>query len=154
MSAELQDYIINIQHSLNKEWRTSAWVKIDQSRIDAFADVTEDWQYIHVDPDHAANGMFGSTIAHGFLTLSLLTKLFSDFTPKLTTGQALLNYGFENVRFLSPVKVNARLRGQFTPIECIERRPGQWRLVFKSTIEIENESRPALVAEWIFLVST
>lgn len=154
MSTALQTYINKIQNSINQEIGISDWLQIEQSQIDAFADVTEDWQYIHVDPDRAANGPFGATIAHGFLTLSMLTKFFSKFNPELTSEQALLNYGFEKVRFLSPVTVGEKLRGRFVPLECVERSPGQWKLVLQATIEIEGKQRPALVAEWIFVIST
>ena len=127
---------------------TSDWFLIDQDRIDHFADTTEDHQFIHVDPEAAKATPFGGTIAHGFLTLSMLAPFMSGFDkPEV---QMSVNYGFNKVRFLSPVKSGKRIRGHFKLLELVEKRPGQWQQTVEVTVEIEGEDKPALLAEWIF----
>jgi acyl dehydratase len=127
---------------------TSDWVLIDQDRIDHFADTTEDHQFIHVDREAAKATPFGQTIAHGFLTLSMMPHLMSALDkPKVEMS---VNYGFNKVRFLSPVKSGKRIRGHFKLLELIEKRPGQWQQTVEVTVEIEGEEKPALLAEWIF----
>ena len=128
---------------------TSDWVLIDQARIDAFADCTEDHQFIHVDPEAAKATPFGQTIAHGFLTASMLPRLMEKSVEKPVVKMSV-NYGFNKLRFLSPVKSGKRIRGQFKLLEMIEKRPGQWQQTVEATIEIEGEDKPALMAEWIF----
>lgn len=128
---------------------TSDWFVIDQERINHFADTTEDHQFIHVDLEAAKATPFGGTIAHGFLTLSMLAPLMENACPKLDV-QMSVNYGFNKVRFLSPVKSGKRIRGQFKLLEMVEKRPGQWQQTVEATIEIEGEDKPALLAEWIF----
>jgi acyl dehydratase len=128
---------------------TSDWYLIDQARIDKFADTTEDHQFIHVDPEAAKATPFGQTIAHGFLTASMLAPMMSGLDkPEV---QMSVNYGFNKVRFLSPVKSGKRIRGHFKLIELVEKRPGQWQQTVEATIEIEGEDKPALLAEWIFM---
>lgn len=134
-----------------KELEPSGWLLVDQARIDQFADATNDRQFIHIDPDRAATTPFGSTIAHGFLTLSLLSYLMGQHMP-IPYGTTMgINYGSNKVRFLQPVKVNSRVRAR-TRIDSISERAGHQFLV-KSTVsvEIENESRPALIAEILSL---
>ena len=127
---------------------TSDWYTIDQDRIDRFADTTEDHQFIHVDPEAAKATPFGGTIAHGFLTLSMLAAFMSELEkPRV---QMSVNYGFNKVRFLVPVKSGKRIRGHFKLLELAEKRPGQWQQTVEATVEIEGEDKPALVAEWIF----
>ena len=116
--------------------------------IDRFAEATEDFQYIHVDVEAAKATPFGQTIAHGFLTLSMMPAMMKDF-PKPETRMGV-NYGFNKVRFLSPVKSGKRVRGQFKLLELVEKRPGQWQQTVEVTIEIEGEDKPALICEWIF----
>lgn len=128
---------------------SSGWFLLDQTRIDHFADTTEDRQFIHVDPQAAKATPFGGTIAHGFLTLSMLAAMM-DATEKPDV-QMTVNYGFNKVRFLSPVKSGKRVRGHFKLLELEEKRPGQWQQVVEVTVEIEGEEKPALIAEWIFM---
>lgn len=126
----------------------SDWYLIDQARIDKFADTTEDHQFIHVDPEAAKATPFGQTIAHGFLTASMLAPMMAGLDkPDVKMS---VNYGFNKVRFLSPVKSGKRIRGHFKLLELAEKRPGQWQQTVEATIEIEGEQKPALLAEWIF----
>ncbi len=127
----------------------SRWFEIDQSRIDRFADTTEDHQFIHVDPEAAKDTPFGQTIAHGFLTVSMLAPMMSELDkPEVKMS---VNYGFNKLRFLAPVKSGKRIRGHFKLIELVEKRPGQWQQTVEATIEIDGEDKPALLAEWIFM---
>ncbi len=131
----------------------SSWLSVDQDRVNAFADVTGDHQFIHVDPERAARETpFGGPIAHGFLTLSLLSQFAGEALPPFPEKAIGINYGFEKVRFLKPVKVGARIRGRFTLADAAERRPGQIQVVQDSAVEIEGEDTPALSAQWISLV--
>ena len=129
----------------------SDWVEVTQAMIDKFADATGDHQFIHVDPDMARMTPFGGTIAHGFLTLSLMPLLSSKVAdaPKLEGVKMGVNYGGNKVRFLTPVRSGSKVRGRFKLIEFDEKRPGQWQQTNEVTIEIEGESKPALIAEWI-----
>jgi acyl dehydratase len=129
----------------------SDWFLVDQRRIDAFADVTLDHQFVHVDVERARATPFGGTIAHGFLTLSLLVHLCLPFIPTLANRQLLVNYGFDKVRFAAPVKVGKRIRAVGTLGEIAERKPGNVILRIDVTVEIEGEAKPALVAEWLSL---
>lgn len=128
---------------------TSDWFLIDQERIDRFADTTEDRQFIHVDPEAAKATPFRGTIAHGFLTLSMLAPLMASAVDKPVVRMSV-NYGFNKVRFLSPVRSGKRIRGHFKLLELDEKRPGQWQQTVEVTVEIEGEDKPALLAEWIF----
>lgn len=128
---------------------TSKWFVIDQSRIDRFADVTEDWQYIHVDPEKAKQTPFGTTIAHGFLTLSMLSAMVYDGGPQVDGVVMGVNYGFDKVRFVSPVKEGARVRAVFTLTDVTEKGPNEIQTTLGVTVEIEGEQKPALVAEWL-----
>lgn len=128
---------------------TSRWFTIDQSRIDAFADITEDHQFIHIDPELAAQTPFGTTIAHGFLTLSMLSAMMYDGAPDIEGAKMGINYGFDKIRFLSPVKSGARVRAHFTLTDLREGRANEWTQVWDVSIEIEGSDRPALAAVWI-----
>jgi acyl dehydratase len=139
----------DMQARIGEDIGTSAWFALDQSRINAFANCTEDHQYIHVNPDLAKDSPFGTTIAHGFLTLSMLAPLMESALEKLEV-QMSVNYGFDKVRFLAPVKSGKRIRGHFKLLELAEKRPGQWQQKVEVTVEIEDETKPALLAEWIF----
>ena len=132
----------------------SPWILVDQESIDTFADVTGDHQFIHVDPEAAARTPFGGTVAHGFLTLSLLSQMAASvmFVPE--TLRMAVNYGFDKVRFIAPVRSGKRVRGRFTLARMEEKRPGQWQFVHDVTVEIEDEDKPALTAEWIGLIFT
>lgn len=138
--AELAQYV-------GKELGRSEWLTIDQERINLFAEATGDFQYIHVDPVKAAKTPFGSTIAHGFLTLSLIPKLMEDILVLPEGLKMVVNYGLDSVRFIQPVKVNARVRLKVDLSEAIEKKPGQWLLKATTTLEIEGEDKPAYIAE-------
>jgi acyl dehydratase len=127
------------------------WLTIDQTRIDQFADCTEDRQFIHVDPAAAAKTPFGGTVAHGFLTLSLITRLCESCMP-LPEGLLMgVNYGCDRLRFINPVPAGSRVRALLDVLSVDRRRPGQLLLKFGITIEIENAPGPALHAEWLSL---
>ena len=128
---------------------TSNWHLLDQNRINQFAAVTHDEQFIHTDPEKAATTAFGSTIAHGFLTLALLPAMGGDVIPKLDGHVMSVNYGFEKLRFLSPVPAGSRVRGHFTLSSLEVRKPGEATLLWEVTIEIDGKEKPAIYAEWI-----
>lgn len=128
---------------------TSDWYLLDQDRINQFAAVTLDEQFIHTDPEKAATTPFGSTIAHGFLTLALLPAMGGDVIPKLDGHVMSVNYGFEKLRFLSPVSAGSRVRGHFTLSSLDVRKPGEVTLLWEVTIEIDGKEKPALYAEWL-----
>jgi acyl dehydratase len=127
---------------------TSDWFQLGQDRINQFADVTEDRQFIHIDPVRASDSPFGGTIAHGMLTLSMIVHLCDNFAPSVEGVRMVINYGFDRVRFAAPVKVDGRIRAVATLID-VKERSGQMLVKAKVTIEIEGESKPALVAEWL-----
>ena len=128
----------------------SDWLLVSQEMIDQFAEATKDHQYIHVDPERARQSPFGGTIAHGFLTLSLLPHLCADARGDIVPdGATEINYGSNKLRFLAPVRSGKRVRGRFKPLEIVEKRPGQIQLTTEATVEIEGESKPALICEWI-----
>ncbi|MFT6696618.1 MAG: acyl dehydratase [Paracoccaceae bacterium] len=130
----------------------SAWMTIGQDRIDAFAGVTEDHQFIHVDVELAASeSPFGGTIAHGFLTLSLLSHLSSQVFPSIRGKAMTFNYGMNKVRFLNPVKSGARVRVSIALKSAVEKQPGRFLCEFDSVVEIEGEDTPALVAEQVLM---
>jgi len=128
----------------------SGWLLVDQPMIDSFADTTHDWMFLHVDPQKAAETEFGGTIAHGFLSLSLLAPLRADTPrPSLPGLRFGLNYGFDKIRFISPVPSGSRIRAVFT-IDAIEEvSPGRFRESMGVTVEIEGQERPAVVATWL-----
>ena len=132
----------------------SDWITVDQDRITAFAEATEDRQFIHVDPAAAAQTPFGGTIAHGFLSLSLLSRMAADVMKVPDTTKMAVNYGLDRVRFIAPVRAGARVRGRFTLDGVDEKAPGQLLLRHTVTVEIENEPKPALTAEWLGLIFT
>jgi acyl dehydratase len=144
--------IDDIKGRIGQEIGTSGWLTIDQQAIDAFADVTQDRQFIHVDPEAAAKTPFGGTIAHGFLTLSLLSRMAADVMLVPENLKMAVNYGFERVRFVAPVRAGKRIRGHFRLASAEEKRPGQWQFVHNVTVEIEGEEKPALTADWIGLI--
>jgi acyl dehydratase len=137
---------------VGQEVGVSDWIMVDQARIDAFAEVTEDRQFIHVDAEAAAQTPFGGTVAHGFLTLSLLSRMAADAMPRPAQVKMGVNYGFEKIRFLAPVKAGKRVRGRFKLERLDEKRPGQWQFTHQVTVEIEGEDKPALIADWIGLI--
>jgi acyl dehydratase len=150
--APLTASIDDLKSRIGQEVGVSSWKLIDQDRIDRFAAVTEDLQFIHVDPERAlAETPFGGTIAHGFLTLSLLSAMGQEALPAIRSRTMGINYGLERVRFLSPVPVGARVRGRFTLSEVSMRSTTQAMLRYHVTVEIEGAQKPALAAEWITL---
>lgn len=127
----------------------SGWRELDQARIDQFAGATDDPQWIHVDPARAAAGPFGTTIAHGFLTLSLVVPLFEEALPPLEGYALTVNYGLNRVRFTAPVPVGSRIRGRFR-VEAVDEIPGGDQLTVAATVELEGSEKPACVAEALF----
>jgi acyl dehydratase len=144
--------IEEIRGRVGQEVGVSDWILIDQPRIDTFAEVTDDHQFIHVDPEAAAGTPFGGTVAHGFLTLSLLSRMAADAMLRPEQVKMGVNYGFEKVRFMAPVRSGKRVRGRFRLDRFEEKRPGQWQFVHNVTVEIEGEDKPALIADWIGLI--
>jgi acyl dehydratase len=133
--------------------RISEWVEVTQTMIDTFAEATGDHQFIHVDPARAAQTPFGGTIAHGFLSLSLMPMLAAKTdAPKIEGARMGVNYGGNKVRFMQPVRSGSRVRGRFKLLKFTERKPGVWEQVNEYTLEIEGADKPALIAEWIALV--
>ena len=145
-AAQFKDYI-------GKELGASEWFLIDQDRINAFADATLDHQFIHVDEEAAKATPFGGTIAHGYLTLSLLPYLQTSIDGFLTPNglKMGMNYGFDKLRFMAPVKVGKKVRARAKLLAADERKPGQWLLKFEFVVDIEGEDKPALMAEWLIL---
>ena len=130
----------------------SDWISVGQNRIDAFADATEDRQFIHVEPTAAAQTPFGGTIAHGFLSLSLLSRMAADVMLVPDTTKMAVNYGLDRVRFIAPVHTGKRVRGHFTLDSVEDKAPGQILLKHTVTVEIEGEAKPALTAQWLGLI--
>lgn len=129
---------------------TSKWVEVTQERINQFAEATGDFQFIHIDPEKAKLTPFGGTIAHGFLTLSLIPLLTQQSDCPRPEGVKMgVNYGGNKTRFLAPVRSGKRVRGVFKLLELDEKRPGQWQQTMEITVEIEGEEKPALICEWI-----
>ncbi|CCD85526.1 nodN [Bradyrhizobium sp. ORS 285] len=144
----LQSY----QAMVGQEIGVSSWHVLDQQRIDTYADVIEDHQFIHVDPEAAKATPFGTTIAHGFLTMSLLSVMSYEVMPAIEGTAMGVNYGFDKLRFISPVKSGKRVRGRFVLSEATLRKPGELQSRTNVTVEIEGEDKPALVADWIGLI--
>lgn len=133
--------------------RVSDWVEVTQAMIDKFAEATGDYQFIHVNPEMAAKTPFGGTIAHGFLTLSLMPMLAAKSgAPRIEGMKMGVNYGGNKTRFITPVRSGKRVRGRFKLVKFTERHPGVWEQVQEYTLEIEDEEKPALIAEWIALI--
>jgi acyl dehydratase len=141
-----------IRGHVGEEVGVSGWLTIDQARIDAFADATEDRQFIHVDPGAAAQTPFGGTIGHGFLTLSMLSRMAAETMLVPDTTKMAVNYGLDRVRFIAPVKSGKRIRGRFALDSVEEKAPGQILMRHTVTVEIEGENKPALTAEWLGLL--
>ncbi len=140
-----------LQSLIGQPQTPSDWFEVTQERVNAFADVTVDHQFIHIDPEQAAQSPFGGTIAHGFLTLSLLTHLAGQ-SMVLPEGTVMgVNYGFNKIRFLSPVRTGSRIRACATLVEVEQKRPGQIMLVNDVVVEIDGSDKPALIAQWVSL---
>lgn len=146
--------LAEIRERVGDEVGISGWLTLDQKRITAFANATEDLQFIHIDPETAAQTPFGGTIAHGFLTLSLLSRMASEAMLIPENVTMALNYGLDRVRFLAPVRSGKRVRGRFL-LDCVEdKAPGRLLLRHVVTVEIEGEDKPALSALWLTLLFT
>lgn len=146
MSSELDAFIAS---ELGKSYQ-SDWLLVDQPLIDSFADTTRDWMFLHVDVEKAAQTEFGGTIAHGFLLLSLLAPLRSETPrPRLPGMRTGLNYGFDKIRFITPVRSGRRIRASFTIADLRQDGPGQVREAMDVTLEVEGAERPAVVARWL-----
>lgn len=139
--------IEDFRNSEGAELGPSDWILIDQDRIDRFADATNDYQFIHVDPEKAAATPFGSTIAHGFLSLSVIPHLLSQIIPIPEGMKMGINYGTDRVRFSLPVHVNSRVRARARIEKVNARSGGQFMVRIRATLEIENRQRPAVVAD-------
>ncbi|MBP0942847.1 MaoC family dehydratase [Pseudomonas alliivorans] len=139
--------VTELKNYIGKELGCSDWLTIDQERINLFAEATGDFQFIHVDPVKAAHTPFGATIAHGFLTLSLIPKLMGDLLVLPDGMKMVINYGLDTVRFVQPVLVNSRVRLKVELTDATEKKPGQWLLKATTTMEIEGQEKPAFVAE-------
>ena len=127
----------------------TGWFAMDAARVRAFADATEDWQFIHLDEARAAaETPFGGAVVHGFLTLSMLSAMSYQVTAALPGIASSVNYGFDRIRFVAPVRVGARLRGRFA-VASVEERPGALDVHWDVTVEFEGGAKPALVAHWI-----
>lgn len=141
--------LAEMKNHVGTEMGVSDWITVDQTMIDSFAKATLDDQFIHTDPERAkAESPFGSTIAHGFLTLSLLSALNYDALPRIREQTMGINYGFDAIRFVAPVKSGARVRGRFTLAETRFRGASMLMTTYDVTVEIENEKKPALTARW------
>ena len=132
----------------NKQW-TSKWFKVDQELINSFARVTQDNQFIHIDRDKAKKTKFGTTIAHGFLTMSLLSAMYYDAVPKTEGMEMSINIGFDKLRFLAPVKCNDNIRGIFIISSVSNKNPKTTTLTWATKVEIKGNSKPALLASWV-----
>jgi len=137
---------------IGAETGVSNWITVDQVRIDAFAACTEDFQFIHMDPVQAKEKAgFDGTIAHGFLVLSLLSNFAQEAAVALEGARVSINYGFEKLRFLNPVRSGSQVRGRFVLVDAVERNTGQWLLSYDVTVEIKDRPKPAIVARWLTL---
>jgi len=144
--------IDEIKSRVGQEVGVSDWILVDQARILAFAETTEDPQFIHVDPVRAAETPFGGTIAHGFLTLSLLSRMAADTMLRPEAVKMMINYGLERVRFIAPVRAGKRVRGRVALVSFEEKKPEQYQFTHRITVEIEGEEKPALIADWIGMI--
>lgn len=136
---------------IGQEIGISRWFVIDQKRIDAFADCTDDHQFLHTNPVRAAQTPFGGTIAHGYLSLSMLSAIAYDALPEFERQSMAMNYGFDKIRFMAPVKSGTSIRGRFTLRACDKKTASDWLCRYTVAVDIEGAGRPALVAEWLTL---
>jgi acyl dehydratase len=141
------------QNMVGKEVGVSSWHLVDQSRINDYADVIEDHQFIHIDPERARRETaFGTTVAHGFLTMSLLSIMSYEVMPVIEGTTMGVNYGFDRLRFIAPVRAGRRVRGRFVLTEAKLRKPTELQSRINVTVEIEGEDKPAIVADWLGLI--
>ena len=144
--------LAEIRDRIGQEVGISSWLTMDQQRINEFADATEDRQFIHTDPEAAARTPFGGTIGHGFLSLSMLSRMAAEAMLVPDSIRMAVNYGLDRVRFIAPVRSGKRIRGHFRLNSVDEKAPGQLLLRHTVTVEIEGEEKPALTAEWLGLL--
>ena len=144
--------LAELRSRISEEVGVSDWLTIDQQRIDQFAGATEDRQFIHVDPEAAAHTPFGGTVAHGFLSLSMLSRMAADAMLVPDSIKMAVNYGLDRVRFIAPVRSGKRIRGRFRLDSVEEKAAGQYLMRHTVTVEIEGEEKPALTAEWLGLI--
>ncbi|MDX1588999.1 MAG: MaoC family dehydratase [Oleiphilaceae bacterium] len=142
--SELTSYI-------GKDLGYSEWMTIDQERVNQFAECTGDHQFIHIDEEKAKETPFGGTVAHGFLSLSLLPVLSADVLIRPRELKMAVNYGLDSLRFIQPVRVGSRVRLQITVTDVTEKKPGQWLVKSRSTLEIEGQDKPAFMADHLTL---
>jgi len=141
-----------LQHMIGQEIGVSQWHTISQDDVNAFADITRDHQFIHIDEEKAAETPFGGTIAHGFLSLSMLSYFAENGCGVVLEDAKIgINYGFDKVRFLQPVRVGSRIRGRATLMSSQEKSSGQFLIKVGVTVEIEGLEKPALMAEWLVM---
>jgi acyl dehydratase len=142
--SELKSYI-------GKDLGHSEWITIDQQRVNQFAECTGDHQFIHIDEEKAKQTPFGGTIAHGFLSLSLIPALSAGLLSKPEGLKMAVNYGLDSLRFIQPVRVGSRVRLNVTVLDVTEKNPGQWLIKARNTLEIEGVDKPAFIAEGLSL---
>jgi len=141
---------LELDNYLNKQMGESDWLKVDQQMINEFASATKDHQFIHVDPEKAKNSPFGGTIAHGFLSLSMLSHFAENgFGFAIKGYPVVLNYGFDKIRFVTPVKVDSQIKGRSTLRSSIEKVEGQILVKQRAVIDIKGAPKPALIADWL-----
>jgi acyl dehydratase len=152
--ADRKDVSLNdVRGMVGQEVGVSDWITVSQDMIDRFADATEDHQFIHTDPVRAlAETPYGGTIAHGFLSLSLLSAMNYNCLPTVREQTMAINYGFDKVRFLAPVRSGARVRGHFTLTEARFRGAGMLVVTYEVMVEVEHEPKPALNATWLTII--
>ncbi len=142
-----------IESAIGKEIGVSQWYEITQDNVNKFADVTSDHQFIHIDPEKAAETPFGGTIAHGFYTLSLLSHFAQSGCGVVVEGATMgVNYGCDKLRFIQPVRVGSQIRGRSTLTAAVEKKPGQYLFTSQMTVEIDGLDKPALIADWLTMV--
>lgn len=142
--------LLNLKKLINKEIGISAWTQISQKQINSFAECTDDYQFIHLDEIRAKkDSPFGGTIAHGFLTLSLLSKFAFEVGFEIEDAGISINYGFDKVRFIKPVMAGKKIRARFELLEIAQRNRNQILITYKVKVEIEGEDKPALLAHWL-----
>lgn len=152
INVPLEISIADVDGLVGTELGVSKWIDVPQSRIDAFAEATDDHQFIHVDPERAAETAFGGTIAHGFLTVSLLSAMHEDCVPRLREPNVGINFGFNKLRFMAPVPSGGRVRGRFVLKEARMRGPGLLMTTYDVTVQIEGGKKPALTATWLTVI--
>lgn len=141
-----------IRAFIGEEIGVSEWFELDQDRINRFADLTEDHMFLHVNPEAASETPFGGTIAHGLFTLSMMPVMAYQAMPGVSGSKMGVNYGYDKVRFMAPVKSGKRIRGRFVVKGVEDKGDGRVQIIQSVIIEIEDESKPALAAEWITMV--